>query len=168
MLSNYGHLKQRHAFVILIVLRHDLLCWFRHVVLVKFHRVPALWHRTCWRHTETLGHTRVGHVCLRTPDSVGAASDSSDISRFIKCRLCSTCGHRSKQMLFNNCWTMTLMLACKTMVKSKVVLIKDQLRFQKQNGGGKANDIIAQGVGYYDFIPLGRIPLSRIPLSRIL
>ena len=31
---------------------------------------PALWHRACWRHVETLGCPRVGHVCLRTHPTV--------------------------------------------------------------------------------------------------
>ena len=33
----------------------------------------ALWHRAIWRHNETVGHTRVGHMCMRTPDTVNAA-----------------------------------------------------------------------------------------------
>ena len=34
---------------------------------------PVLWHSACWRYTETLGHTRVGHGCLQTSVTVGAA-----------------------------------------------------------------------------------------------
>ena len=33
----------------------------------------AMRHRTCWWHVETLGCTRVGHVCLRTHYTVSAA-----------------------------------------------------------------------------------------------
>ena len=33
---------------------------------------PAMRHRSCWRHVETLGCTRVGHVCLRTYHTVSA------------------------------------------------------------------------------------------------
>ena len=33
---------------------------------------PAMWHHPCWRNVETLGCSRVGHVCLRTHNT-GAA-----------------------------------------------------------------------------------------------
>ena len=32
----------------------------------------ALWHRACGRPVETLGCSRVGHVCLRTHHTVSA------------------------------------------------------------------------------------------------
>ena len=33
---------------------------------------PTLWHRACVRHVETLGCSRVGHVCLRVHHTVSA------------------------------------------------------------------------------------------------